>query len=255
MLSPAEEIRFWTGIMRDHGEFILTSLSYNEQEAINAARYYKEAFINLHEQSKKLAGTKDIDALNSLVNECLNTLLNFINFMKLLLRRLLECQLNTSLPPTFYNHMINEAMEFYKTLVNIKCNVMENPLFENLNLHRIWLPDAAGHAATIACDLDPVEKLLIEEAHEFEKCFNHLAIKADELGKMLVRTCLDNGALKYLNEEVRKKIMEFICYLEKIRELELNCKALGVLKPIIPDHMIREENYYLYRISAFEHGK
>jgi hypothetical protein len=57
--------------------------------------------------------------------------------------------------------------------------------------------------------------------------------------------------LKYLNEEVRKKMEEFICYLSKIRELRAMCKVLGVLKPLIPDHMIREEQHYLLKIAKF----
>lgn len=252
MLTALEELRFWTGIMSNHGEFILSSLSYNEQEAIQFAHFYKETFSRLNEQSKKLTSVNDVVAVNLILNECMQLLLNFITFKKLLLRRLLECQLSTSLPPTFYNHMINEALEFYKTLINIQYNIPINPLLENLKLHKIWLPDAAGHAATIACDLDPVEKLLIIEAQAFEKCFNYLAIKAEELDKMLVRTALTAGALKHLNEEVKEKIEEFICYLDKIRKLTSECKVLGVLKPLIPDHMIREENHYLHKIGVYE---
>ncbi|MFZ5985647.1 MAG: DUF2935 domain-containing protein [Bacillota bacterium] len=252
MLSLIEEIRFWTGIMRDHGEFILSSLSHNEQEAIHFARLYKETFSRLHERSKSLTGVNSINTANSILNESMNVLLCFINFKKILLGRLLKCQLNTSLPPTFYNHMINEAMEFYETLINIQCNKPVNPLLENLDLHKIWLPDASGHAASIAGDLDPTEQMLINEAQEFEKCFNCLTLKAQELGKMLTRTCIDDGALKRLNEEVKMKIGEFIGFLDNIKELRVECKVLGVLKPLIPDHMIREEKYYLNKIAAYE---
>lgn len=252
MLSPLEEIRFWTGIMRDHGEFILTSLSFNEQEAIQHAGFYRNAFSRLHQQSKALMGMNDPNAINSLINECISTLCNFVNFKEYLLKRLMSCQLGTSLPPTFYNHMINEAMEFYKTLMRIRQNAPVNPVAENINLHLVWLPDAAGHAATIANDLDPVEKLLIKEANKFEKCFNNLTLKADELCKMLARTGLSDGVLKQLNEEVKKLLTEFICYLDKIRKLNAECKILSVLKPLIPDHMKREETYYLHKIAAFE---
>ncbi len=247
MLSPQIEMRFWTGIMRDHSEFILTSLSYNEHEAINFANFYKESFIRLHEQSK----ANDTN-LNLILNQSLSLLLSFINFKRILLRRSLQCQLNSSLPPTFYNHMINEAIQFYKTIMNLKNDVQLNLFEENLNLHRIWLPDAAGHAATIASELDPIEKSLIMEAKEFEKRFNNLTLKADELSMMLVRTCLINGALKQLNKEAMEEIKAFICYLNRIRELLLKCRILGTLKPLIPDHMIREENYYLEKIMAFE---
>ena len=64
MLSPIEKMRFWTGIMRDHGEFILTSLSYNEQEAIRFANYYKEAFSVLHEQSKTIPENDELRSIN-----------------------------------------------------------------------------------------------------------------------------------------------------------------------------------------------
>lgn len=252
MLSSMEEIRFWTGIMRDHGEFILNSLSYNEQETIQTAKFYKESFSRLHERSKELLGTNDTNAIRSFAYECANLLSCFINFKRILLGKLLQCKLHSNLPPTSLNLMINEAMEFYKTLVNIQCNITVNPLCENLNLHRIWLPDAAGHAAAIARNLDPAEKMLIKEAQEFEKCFNCLAIKSEELAKMLLRTCLNDGALRLLNEEALKKIEEFTCYLDKIRKLRIECKALGVLMPLTPDHMIREENYYLHKIASYE---
>jgi hypothetical protein len=243
MLSPAEEIQFWTGIMRDHGEFILNSLSYNEQDAMYYANYYMESFQQLNKQAEKKHG-------EDYINTIMELLTNFIDFKKLLLGKLLQCSLNTSLPPTFYNHMINEAMEFYETLVNIQEKESENPTMRNIELHNIWLPDAAGHAATIASDLDPTEKLLIKEALEFEKLFNHLAIKARELGIMLERTCLTDGALQFLNEEVKEAIDAFIIYLEKIRRLRIECKALGVILPLVPDHMRREEIHYLREIAA-----
>lgn len=252
MLSPIEEIRFWTGILRDHGEFILTSLSYNEQEAMNYARFYRDSFASLHERIKAPSAASNPNTLNEILAECINTLSGFINFKKVLLRNLLECQLNTSLTPTFYNHMINEAMEFYKYLFQLQNSIPINPVVENICLHKTWLADAAGHAASIAGDLDPVEKMLINEAQEFEKCFNCLLIKNNELGMMLTRTCLKDGALKHLNEEVKKLMEDFIHYLDKIRMLTMECKVLSVLKPLIPDHMIREELYYLKNLAALE---
>ncbi len=251
MLSSEEKLRFWTAIMRDHGEFILTSLSYNEQDAIKTAAYYREAFSALHEQSKLLIGKNDAAALSSLIAACLNLLLGFINFKKLLLGNLLCCSLDSSLPPTFYNHMINEALEFYKTLCMLHSGYPVNPVLENLKLHKIWLPDAAGHAATIAGELDPVEKAHIHEAQQFEKSFNHLAIKADELEKMIERTCIEPNTLVHFNEEVAENLNEFICFLDKIRLLKTECKIMASFKPLVPFHMIREEVYYLQHITPY----
>ncbi|HEX3029876.1 MAG TPA: DUF2935 domain-containing protein [Clostridia bacterium] len=242
MVDLLEEIRFWTGIMRDHGEFILTSLSYNEQEAIQYSAFYKERFSQLHEASLKLTNSDD---LQPIINECINTLTGFINFKRLLLSRLLQCGLNSSLTPTFYNHMINEAMDFYRTLTEIPYGLKNKTIFDIFNLHKVWLVDASGHAAILAADLDPTEKALINEARSFEKRFTNLSIKSEELGKMLVRTGLGNGHLSYFNEEVVKTMNEFISYLEKLRQLSGECRILGIIKPLTPDHMIREETHYL----------
>ena len=69
---------------------------------------------------------------------------------------------------------------------------------------------------------------------------------------MLIRTNLNDGALKFLNQEVITSLNEFIVFLNKIRVLRLECKVLGALKPLIPDHMIREENYFIQKLNSYE---
>jgi hypothetical protein len=245
MLNENEKLYFWSGIMKDHAEFFLMNLSSREEEFINTAEYFKLQFTEIQDASRNPINDQFIDRVMNLLGE-------FIQFKQFILRRLLTCSIEISLPSSFINHMINEAMEFFTDLNKIKRPVTIDPIRENINLHKIWLPDAAGHAASIAADLDPVEKEHIKEAEEFEKDFNCLFIKADELGKMLERTELTNGVLDYLNEQAFNKITEFIDYLGRIKNLVSQCKLLGVLKPIIPDHMIREEQYYLDNIESFK---
>ena len=252
MLSPAEEMRFWTAIMRDHGEFLITGLSSREQDFIWNAYFFRNSFAALHEEVKKYMDSPDLTCVINLANNCVPLLVNFINFKKIILTKLLKCNIEIVFPPTFINHMINEAMEFYRTLCIIQTNVPVNTYMENLRLHIIWLPDAAGHAASIASNLDPVEKVLINKAQKFEKCFNCLFIKAYELEKMLERACLENGTLEQLNEEVEEKMQEFVCFLEKVLKLREECRVMGTIKPLIPYHMIREENYYLAQIKSLQ---
>ena len=251
MLSPAEVVFFWSGIMRDHAEFQLTTLSSREPEFIRNAQYYKDAFMSLRNEAKQLMDATDPGTGGiALVNKTVPVLLNFINFKRILVRKLLQCDIEIGLTPTFINHMINEAMEFYRDLCMLQSKTPVSPTAENILLHKIWLPDAAGHAAAIASDLDPTEYQLIQQAEEFKNMFEHLFIKAIELGQMLERACLDDGALQWLNEEAEHKIKSFICYLEKILELRQKCKAIGVIKPLMPDHMIREEKYYITKLRS-----
>jgi hypothetical protein len=155
------------------------------------------------------------------------------------------------LPPTFINHMINEALEFYQDLDKIKHRSNINLVEENILLHKIWLPDASGHAAAIAGDLDPTETIFIEEANNYKALFDNLFIKVIELGQVLDRTNLKDGNLHFFNEQVEEKINNFIIFLEKIKKLRIECKLLGVFNPLMADHMIREEYYYLVNIKSF----
>lgn len=252
MLSFPQRIYFWSGIMRDHCEFFLISLSHRETEFINTAQFYKNSFVNIRNNSKTLIETYSPIETTDLINKVIQLLLNFINFKRLAIRKLLQCNIELNLTPTFINHMINEAMEFYRDLCTINTIIPANRTIQNIMLHKIWLPDASGHAASISAQLDPTEAPLIKEADDFKKTFDNLYIKAVELGQMLERTCLDNASLEWLNKEVEMRLHEFICFLDKVLKLRAYCKALGSLKPLIPDHMIREEKYYLANIESLK---
>lgn len=249
MLNLLQEIYFWSGIMRDHSEFIITALSCRELEYARSAKDYQNAFIALHQDVATTHHYAELPYTAVLINRSVTLLNSFIGFKKIILKKLLECDIEINLPPTFVNHMINEALEFYRVLCLAANAGPWNITEMNIHLHKIWLPDAAGHAATIAADLDPTEAELIKTAESFRKDFDNLFIKATELGQMLERACLDAESLKFLNEQVEEKINEFMCYLGRIRELRQKCKALGSINPLVPDHMIREEKYYLSKIT------
>jgi hypothetical protein len=245
MLNINEKIGFWSSIMRDHADFFLMNLSSKEVDFINKTKHFKEEFSEINNLSTGSITNEFISRIISLIS-------NFIDYKRLVIQRLLTCDIEISLPPSFINHMINEAVEFYKDLEDAKSNKSISLILENINLHKIWLADASGHASSIAAFLDPTEKEEIKIADKFAEDFNNLLIKVNELGIMLERTELDNGALKFLNEQVKMKISDFIYFLSNIRELTTHCELLGVVKPIYPDHMIREEQYYLSNIQRFK---
>jgi hypothetical protein len=194
-MNPNDRIYFWTTIMRDHAEFFLFSLSSREKEYINKAEYFKNIFINMENNAKRKQSSNYIRPSIDYLNNIELTLEQFLEFKLDILRQLLLVNIELNLPPTFVNHMINELMRFYNELEDIKENKEIETVKEIMKLHKLWLPDASGHAASIAADLDPTEKELIKEAHYFENTFNELHIKALELNKMLDRTNLKDNSL------------------------------------------------------------
>jgi hypothetical protein len=256
MLTPAEELLFWTGIMRDHGEFLVTALSSRERETVQGAENFRNIFIGFRNEAQALVGTNNITLALELATRVRPELINFINFKRQILRRLLQCNIEINFPPAFINHMINEANEFLRTIDRIlNPNLaidMVNAAQENLRLHRIWLPDGAGHAASVISTLDPNEATLIEEAKTFKASFEQLFLKAIELSQMLPRASLMDGNLNRFNQDVAILLTEFVRYLRRLRELRGQCTVLGTLKPLMADHMIREENYYLNNIQDYK---
>lgn len=251
MVDIKKEIEFWTGIMRDHGEFQYTNLSPKEGEAIRTAAYFMDLFEKLNQEVKSIVDEIAPRDLSELISSNIRAVTQFIQFKRILMKRLMKCDIQLGMPPSFLNHMINEALEYYRILCISQGTLTINRTLENIRLHKIWLPDASGHASFIAGGLDAIESKFVNEARDFVKRFDNLFKKAFEMYKMFERTGLEDGGLNYFNLEVEKTLEEFICFLEKIEELREDCKvySTGMVSPLVPNHMIREEEYYIYRVK------
>jgi hypothetical protein len=248
LFSPIEEIYFWSGIMRDHAEFLYTALSPSEKELIQETTQFYNQWNTIHQEAERLLEMTVLEQ-DQLVNKVLPLLKRFIDFKQMIVTKQLTGEVRISFTPSFVNHMLNEANEFYRNLL-FSFTSSTNNEETALLLHKIWLRDAAGHAASIASDLDPVESILIKEAQDFKKRFDHLFIKAFELDQMIERTKLRyEPALRYFNQQVEDVMVDFIDYLERVKDLRSDYKALGAIHPSIPDHMIREESYYLTKLK------
>lgn len=250
MFDVRKEMEFWTGIMRDHGDFLYNSLSPSEEEAVKKSKAFMNLFDQLHKEVKEITENISNTNLDNMISRNIDALNSFIKFKEEILTRILRCSIKINLPPTFINHMLNEAMEYYRVLCLAQHRAPFNAVLENIRLHKIWLRDASGHAASIAADLDPNETELMEEAKSFQRLFSNMFNKAYEMYTMYERTGLQDGILGHFNLQISKVMEGFIKYLEEIKSLRVGCEILGFLPPIIPDHMIREENYYLYRVKV-----
>jgi hypothetical protein len=124
-----------------------------------------------------------------------------------------------------------------------------NLLLHPLHYHMLWLNDAVGHAALIKTVLDPVENDLFQQADEYKHHFDDLDFKSITLNGYL-RTGMNNfAALDRLNEQVWSEMNNFMEFLENIRDSRADNKVLGTLMPLMADHMLREECYYLQKLS------
>jgi hypothetical protein len=239
------EQRFWFQVLGDHGRFIRDSLGPSEAEEIRSAKRFVTIFDGLLNQVQETVNTS---MLSDITTQGLSAAMKLRGFKLHLLRRHLQSEIVIHLPPTFLNHMVNEVDECIRVMTCLQAG--KNPdAVHVVHQHLLWLPDAAGHAATLTGSVDLVEKQLAEKSNLFTKHFEQFYLKAIELAGYLRANIRDFPALKRFNHDVNLEMVLFRAFLHELEEMELKNSLLGTLTPLMPDHMAREECYYLYKLS------
>ncbi len=239
------ELRFWLQILGDHSRFIHDSLAPSEMKRIEIAKHFKEKFDNLLAKAKQPLGGNE---LYQTIKEAKMNSEQFRVFKLDLLEAHLVGKIKIMLPPTFINHMVNELDEWLR-VVKFLDEGKQVPPSHPLHHHLLWLLDAAGHAGAIHDNLDRVEKELREKGHEFTKKWENFYLKAVELVGYLRTQQFQFPALSRFNNQVELEMKIFKSFLRELEEMELNKESLGILEPLMADHMAREECYYLHKLA------
>lgn len=232
---------FWLQILGDHARFIHDSLAPKEQQEIETASKFIQIFDQLLESVQT-------DSLVSLSNKALAESNALREFKLHLTKRHLIGEIQISLGPTFLSHMVNELDEYLRVLDYLKRGEAP-PIFHELHHHMLWLLDAAGHAEAISDNLDRDEKKIKEKSDHFLKDFEEFYLKAVELTGFLRTNLSSFPALDKFNQDMSLEMKLFMNFLAEIEELELSKKALGTFAPLMADHMLREECYYLTKLA------
>lgn len=238
------EHQFWLRILGDHSRFIHDSLYPSEKEDIAKATQFIHLFDQLRTQSKQQNAATILPFTNE-VEDAVNQLKAF----KLsIIKRHITSQMKIHLTPSFINHMVNELEEFQRIIGYLKQGHIP-PIFNELHHHLLWLSDASGHAGAINDRLDGVERRLKEKSEKFTKHFDDFYLKAVELTGFLRTNVHRFPSLSKFNKDVEIEMSIFKTFLHELEEMELNAQSLGILSPLMADHMAREEQYYLMKLA------
>lgn len=239
------EHRFWLQILGDHSRFIYNALTPKEANDIQVAYHFITGFDQLLNQARLPDAGNNLEQLNKQAYELT---LQLQKFKLSVLDRLLIRQIQIGLSPTFVNHMLNELEEYLRILVSLLAG-KGVPVFAALHHDLLWLPDAGGHAASIASDLDAVEKRLIHKSELFEQHFNEFYLKAIELSGYTRTMRANFPALAKFHNDVNMEMSIFMAFLTELETIDLSAELLSRLNPLVPDHMYREECYYLSKLA------
>lgn len=244
------EHRFWLQILGDHSRFILNALSPKEKALIRKANEFIALFDSLLKKSRESLSSEELVELNC---EAYDAAMKIREFKLSILSKLIAGKVDVALPPTFFNHMVNEVDDYIFILNALMKGKM--PVEKDLHLHLLWLSDGAGHAGAIAARLDDTEKELINKSEAYEKTFTNLYLKAIEFNGYTRTGICDFSALRRLNEDADENMTYFKEYLKELEKGIMQKKVLSILSPLVPDHMFREECYYLTKLSMVANTK
>lgn len=237
MPTAASEMAFWLGIMRDHAMFIRENLGPNERQWVESAEKLRYVFEDL------LAGVQTVTR-----EEAVCAAENLITLKSRLLMLLLKCGLVIHLQPSDLNHMINEAQEFLRVLGRLPAPPADPPA-SLLHLNRLWLSDAAGHSAMLYRVLDPHEYRLLMELQQYENAFNCLFIESYGKTEMYGAVRDDFPSLYGMENDARGVVQTHIDLLKSLENQIGSCTVQNNGTPLLPNHMIREETYFLNRVA------
>lgn len=245
-MSIIQEYEFWNSVFLHHLEFILNSLSAQkvledgvEKQFYERAKELKTYFSDLQADDRN----KSIDYIIELAYQLKELKHGILDYH-------LKGRIAISLPPTFINHMINEVDESISLFTYYRDNDQLPPI-NKISQHKLWLLDAAGHADAIISQLDPTEGDLRKKLKSLKVKFTDLYLKATEYAGYLRATLDTEQLFPAANSLDLKAGLEITIFLGMLKELHanrLNNETLGTIMPLMLEHMILEENYYLSKI-------
>ena len=234
-------LRLAFGVERllDHNQFILDKLVVDllPGEERNLGFEVQQRAIELKDElitalSKILSNDYDPKKIINLILDVITLKEELLSF------KLIPDKIKLNLPPTFINHMINEAEEFLRTAERKPHTI------KDMKFHKLWSVDAEGHAEAVHDNLDPIDfrKKLVKK---HIKDLRMLAKKAIELTTYQKRVALPKDLREKFIEEAVLLINDFAEFLEVFTDKP----PLGTVELALIDHMIREESYYLWEVG------
>jgi len=240
------EHRFWLTVLRDHMEFIKGGLAPKEAPLVEqATTFQREAVLRL-QRVEELAGESEVRGFTMDTADFNSRL---IQFKQMILDRQLACRIDINLHPSLIDHMVREAQEYAVVMQMLLRGERLKGAALAIHEANLWITDASGHAAVIRSNIDPQEQDIFDSAHHWKIQFDHLTIQLSELQTKLRSQVRWVPSLERLMELSGSNMAMFRQYLTHLEETLEQCRALGILKPLMMDHMAREATYFLDKLE------
>lgn len=171
----------------------------------------------------------------------INLVKEVIEFKEKVLALLLECDIFAALYPTLIKHILEEALLYLKSLMELqekmkpKNSILEQEIF--------WDTTMGEHALFIRGLLDPSEEDLFNAANKFGEIFEELVEKTKKATEK---------DIPKITEEALKATMEIQKFKAAGTKGLIACEIKSIMTPLLGDHVLREANHYIRLLKSFK---
>lgn len=247
-----DEIKFWSRIMKEHSLFIKLGLRHDDKELIQEADKFYAIFEKVEQKAHSLNINAQPEQVKQFNNEVIMHVKNIWSYKRKLLGLILTCKLNgANLFPLLIDHTTREAMYFQNRLEQLNAGQLD-PLPDSIiNENVFFLKIMADHAKFIEQLLDPSERKLIKQAHEFSRDFDTLMYQALDLEHMAPKSYTYPLLEQFLDQN-RVSVKSLRDFKKTATELIEQCRIKSIIHPLLADHVFREAERFLFTIDMLD---
>ncbi|MDU2064857.1 MAG: DUF2935 domain-containing protein [Sporomusaceae bacterium] len=246
-LSPptGDQVRFWLHILEEHALFIRAGLAGVQSALAEKAQAFYQELRALRRRADELRRPVEV------VDQALPVMMNFYQFQRQLLNRMITCELLSHLYPLQIDHLLREnayAVGLFEKIRDNRPLLQATKAQENL----FWVRIMEDHTQFMGALVDPSERNVIDTARSFTKEFDEIYLQGRDFVSMLDRRHQDIPAfLRYL-ADTRRATLRLRDFKKLAEELIAQCRLLGILPRELADHLRREAEHYLSVLAMLE---
>lgn len=222
-------------------EMITKNTLKAEEQTVNLTGIKIQTDLTIKEQeikAKKQNSSVNIREVQSLNNQTIQMLNNYISFQNQLLNEVLNCKVFTTNYPTMVEHMIEETKMYYEMLEKIQRGQLISPQYL-YQQELFWDHIMKEHAEFMRGLLDPSENKLIDTANQFVREYQDILNSNDQ------------SLLGLTNQNIMTTT-NFRNFKVAGEEGIITCKIKSIIIPLLADHVTREANHFLRILKTYQ---
>lgn len=243
-----EEFKFWLRIMEEHALFIKAGLPCDNMSLLSETDTFAQELAALRARAENVQSPK---RFAELVADAQTVVGDFYRFKRQLLHLVLTCQLAGCNFALFLDHVSREAEYFLQLLGTLAGG---QPLYQVTGAREVafWVRLMSDHSEFICHRLDPSERTLTETAGNFGAEFDELFLQGRDFVSMLRGETAEVPSFRRFLQDVRVSTMRLRDFKRAAEALAAECKLVGLISPLLVDHVRREADHFLLVLSILE---